>query len=258
MNRCWRAFQKAAPISLAWRRILVLGGVCAALVAGGCAARETRPAVPADEPSAKPGINQPYFENPDPGRWTERFETESREVYRARDKIVAELRLKPGAVVADIGAGTGLFTMLIAKAVGHEGRVYAVDIVPEFLPSIAQRARQEGLGNVETVLCTEKSVELKPRSIDGAFICDTYHHFEYPRHTLASLWDALRPGGWVAVVDFERIEGQSSEWVLGHVRCGKEVVRREFEESGFELVREANMRPALEENYLVFFRKRSR
>jgi predicted methyltransferase len=245
-------------MSIAWRRALVLAGICAGLAAAGCAAREPRPVAPGDEPSAKPGINKPYFENPNPEKWTERFETESREVYRARDRIVAELGMRSGSVVADVGAGSGLFTMLLAKAVGPKGRVYAVDIVPEFLPNIAQRARQEGLGNVETVLCTEKSVELQPGSIDGAFICDTYHHFEYPRHTLVSLWGALRPGGWVAVVDFERIEGRSSEWVLGHVRCGKDVVRREFEEAGFEFVCEADMRPALEENYLVIFRKRGR
>lgn len=247
MNRSWlRAFQNSAAVLVAAGLVVVLGA--------GCAAQNKRPIAPADEPSAKPGINKPYFENPDPEKWAERFETESREVYHSREKIVAELRLRPGQVVADVGAGTGLFTVLIASQVGPKGRVYAVDIVPEFLPSIAQRAKVAGLANVETVLCTEKSVELKPRSIDGAFICDTYHHFEYPRHTLATLWEALRPGGWVAVVDFERIEGKSSEWVLGHVRCGKDVVRREFEESGFKFVREARVE-GLVENYLIFFEK---
>ena len=85
------------------------------------------------------------------------------------------------------------------------------------------------------------------------FVCDTYHHFTYPRTELASLHRALRPGGRLVVVDFERVEGVSSDWVLEHVRAGKEAVRAEIEAAGFTFLDQ----PAtgLEENYCVRFRR---
>src|SRR5919206_3772426 len=84
------------------------------------------------EQSVRPGINKP-FENPDVKEFVGKFEVESREVYARRKEIVAACKLKPGMVVADIGAGTGLFTRLFASAVGPEGKVYAVDIAPKFI-----------------------------------------------------------------------------------------------------------------------------
>lgn len=205
------------------------------------------------EKSVKPGINDPY-RSPRVEEWVQRFETESREIFRERARIVADLRLPRGAAVADIGAGTGLFTPLLADAVGPDGHVYAVDIVPEFIRHIETRARQAGLKNVSPVLCREDSVELPADSIDLAFICDTYHHFEYPKSTLASIRRALRPGGRVVIVDFQRIPGQSSDWVLNHVRAGQDVFAAEVVAAGFERV---DSPPAdyLTENYRIEFRR---
>ena len=90
--------------------------------------------------------------------------------------------------------------------------------------------------------------------LDLVFICDTYHHFEYPQTTLASLHAALRPGGMLAVVDFERIEGVSRPWVLNHMRAGKEVFRSEIEAAGFRFLEEVEV-AGLEENYLLLFRR---
>ena len=86
-------------------------------------------------------------------------------------------------------------------------------------------------------------------SIDLAFVCATFHHFEFPLKSMKSIRRALRPGGKVIVVDFERIEGKSSDWILGHVRAGKEVFQAETEESGFEL--EEEVTGLLEENYIL-------
>jgi len=201
----------------------------------------------------KPGINQEYLK-PDlnASNWVERFEREGREIFDQREAIVAALRARPGSTIADIGSGTGLFTPLLASAVGEKGRVYAVDIVPDFLRLIDERCAATGIGNVRTVLCTERSVELPARSIDQAFICDVYHHFEYPQSSLATLHRALRPGGEVLVIDFKRIPGVSSDWVLNHVRAGQEVVTAEFAAAGFEQVEEV---PLLKDNYVVRFRK---
>ena len=157
--------------------------------------------------------------------------------------------------MADIGAGTGLFTPLFAEAVGDAGHVFAVDIVPEFLTHIDRRVDEHGLTNVETVLCKEDSVELPPTSIDLAFVCDTYHHFEYPKSTLASIRDALKPGGEFVVIDFERIPGKSRAWIVKHVRAGKKTVIGEIESAGFELIDDGSSVDYLDENYFVRFRK---
>jgi ubiquinone/menaquinone biosynthesis C-methylase UbiE len=206
----------------------------------------------AEELSVKPGINDKFL---DPAlkveEWTEKFETQSREIFHQRQEIVAAVGLKPGMKVADIGAGTGLFTLPFANAVGPEGKVYAVEIAKNFLRHIRARAEK---ANVETVLCTVRSVELPEGSIDLAFICDVYHHFEFPQASLASLHRALKPGGEIVLIDFKRIPGESSDFVMGHVRAGQEVFESEVMAAGFEKVGE--VKDVLRENYFVRFRKR--
>lgn len=207
----------------------------------------------AEEKSVKPGINAEYLK-PDlnPAQWTERFEREGREIYDHREKIVAAAALKPGQTVADIGAGTGLFMPYFSRAVGPTGKVIAVDIVPAFVAKLKGRAAELGLANVSTVLCTERSVELPPASIDVAFICDVYHHFEYPQSSLASIRKALKPGGTLVVVEFKRIPGVSSEWIMNHVRAGQEVFEAEIAAAGFVRIGES---PILKDNYILRFRR---
>lgn len=208
----------------------------------------------AQEKSVKPGIND-LFRNPDVKEFLGKFEVESREVFARRREILAACQLKPGMTVADIGAGTGLFTRLFAESVGEEGQVIAVDISQKFLDHIERTGREAGLRNVTTRLCQPDSVELPDRSVDVAFVCDTYHHFEFPVRTLASIHRALKPGGRLIVVDFRRVPGQSSDWVLDHVRAGQEVFEGEIARAGFVKARE----PAdlLKDNYLVEFTKGS-
>lgn len=206
------------------------------------------------EKSVRPGINENY-KDANVAEWLGRFEVESREIYKHRLQIVETVGAKAGTVMADIGAGTGFFTVLFAQQVGEGGKVFAVDITPEFLEHIAGRVREQGLTNVETVRCKEDSVELPPASIDLAFLCDTYHHFEYPRSTMSSIYRALKPGGELVVIDFERIPDISREWVLNHVRAGKDMVTKEILALGFKLVSDNSRLPYLDENYFLRFRK---
>jgi SAM-dependent methyltransferase len=118
---------------------------------------------------------------------------------------------------------------------------------------IASRCAEAGIANVATVLCTERSVALPPGSIDLAFLCDVYHHFEYPMESLASIHRALRPRGELFLIDFKRIPGVSSDWILDHVRAGQEEVTAEIESAGFRQAEELDF---LEDNYLLRFRKR--
>jgi len=210
--------------------------------------------VVAQDQSVKPGINEKFLDPKlETGEWTERFETESREIYLLREKILEATRLKPGMAVADVGAGTGLFTLPFARAVGPTGRVYAVEIARNFLGLIRSRAERASVPNIETVLGTERSVELPEASIDLAFICDVYHHFEYPQDSLRSIHRALKPGGEIVLIDFHRIPGRSSDWIMGHVRAGQEVFEAELEAAGFAKVGEE--KGFLEENYFVRFRR---
>lgn len=198
-------------------------------------------------------VNEPFKrEALDVDRWVEQFEGERREVFAARSAILAALELRPGEDVADIGAGTGLFVNLFARTVGPDGVVYANDIAPAFVAFIAERANAEGLANVRTVLGEDRSSELAPGSVDVVFHSDVYHHFEYPAAMNRSLFQALRPGGRLYVLDFERIEGVGSPRRLEHVRAPKEVVIEEVEAAGFEFVREIEL-AELEENYLLQF-----
>lgn len=205
--------------------------------------------------SVKPGINDKFL---DPKlnveEWTKKFETESREIFHQREKIVAAAGLKPGMAMADIGAGTGLFTLHFAQAVGADGKVFAVEIAKNFLEHIKARASKASASNVQTILCTERSVELPEASIDLAFICDVYHHFEFPSASLATLHKALKPGGTLVLIDFKRIPGETSDFIMGHVRAGQEVFEAEVIAAGFEKVDE--VKDLLKENYFVKFRRK--
>jgi ubiquinone/menaquinone biosynthesis C-methylase UbiE len=207
--------------------------------------------ITSQEKSVRPGINKP-FENPDIKEFAGKFEVESREIFARRQDIVTACKLKPGLIVADIGAGTGLFTRLFAKEVSPGGKVFAVDIAPKFIDHIEKTCKEQGLKNVVGIVCRQDSVALPANSIDLAFICDTYHHFEFPYKTMASVHRALRPGGQVVLIDFRRIQGQSSAWVLNHVRAGQEVFTREILAAGFKKIEEAKF---LKENYFVRFKR---
>jgi len=205
--------------------------------------------------SVKPGINKDFLDpNMEVGKFVERFETESREIYAERAAIVEVISPRSGQRIADIGAGTGLFSFPLAERVGPRGVVYAVDIAEPFVARLRDEASKRGMRQLKAVACTEDDVRLPLNSIDAAFICDTYHHFEYPQETMASLHRALRPGGELIVIDFRRIEGESREWTLQHVRAGQEVVTSEIESAGFKLI-DAPTIEGLKENYVLRFRR---
>lgn len=207
------------------------------------------------EQSVKPGINK-GFKDPelDVEKMVARFELESREVYLARNQIVEACEIKPGSIVADVGAGTGLFSRLFADAVGADGWVYAVDIAPRMVAHVVKEAGKTGKTNITGVVCAENSINLPPNSVDLVYICDTYHHFEFPRSSLASIFKALRPGGRVVLVEFERIEGKTRDWLMNHVRAGKQVFRAEIQDAGFEFVEEKPI-DDFKENYFLIFQK---
>lgn len=208
-------------------------GVCLAVMLTAVKAQD---ATESQGPARYPAEMNKKFTNPnvDVQEYVKRWETESRDIYAKRQDIVRAVGLRPGEAVADVGAGTGLFTQLFAEQVGPQGRVYAVDISPAFVKYVADQAKKHGYERiVKTVLNTPDSVELPPASIDAAFICDAYHHFDHPQKMLASIHRAMRPDGRLIIIDFD-LRQDSSDFIKERARASKEVYFREIAAAGFE------------------------
>lgn len=200
-----------------------------------------------------PGINA-QFQKAKVQDWIKRFESDDREVFLRRQEIVKAMELKPGMTVADIGAGTGLFTRLFATEVGAAGKVYAVDVSQEFLDHIASQARRLGQKQVITIRGTQDSINLPEGSVDLVFLCDVYHHLENHEKILASIRRTLRVEGVLVLVEFDRVEGKSTPFVLNHIRASQKEFRREIEAAGFE-PDPSFKGPRLKENFVARFRK---
>ena len=191
----------------------------------------------------------------DAAQWTQRFEHEGRAIYDKRFEILDVMALKPGMDVADIGAGSGLFSRLIAGRTAPGGTVYAVDIAKNMVDHIIKTAQEEKIANLKAVLGDPHSPKLAPNSVDVVCIIDSYHHFEYAADMLAEIKKALRPDGLLMLIDFKRIEGVSRDYILKMVRAGEGTFTDEFLNAGFELVeRRDDMFP---ENYLLKFKHRN-
>lgn len=203
------------------------------------------------EKNVNPEINRHYqaaeFED-----WVGVFERPGREVYDKRHAVVQALNLKPGMDIADIGAGTGFYSLLFAEKVGAAGNIFAVDVAEDFVLNINLRAAEKKLKNIHGVLSKQKDTLLAPASIDMAFVCDTYHHFEYPKTMLSSIYRALRPGGQLIIIDYKKQSGISSSWVMSHVRTDRKAVIKEVEQAGFKFDSEVDI---LMTNYFLRFIK---
>ncbi len=205
--------------------------------------------------SRRSGPNEAYLDpKVSANDWDRLFTSPARELFAQRELIVRLADVKPGMIVADVGAGTGLFTMMLSDAVGANGRVYGEEIIAKFSRFIAESAAKQGRENVVSVVGTELSVGLPPDSIDRVFLCDVYHHFSHPGAMLASIRRALRNDGELFLVEFRREPGGPA-WVFHHVRAGEGNVIREFETAGFEGISRDN---SLRDSYIWRFRRSSR
>jgi ubiquinone/menaquinone biosynthesis C-methylase UbiE len=157
-------------------------------------------------------------------------------------------------VVADIGAGTGAFMEALSAELGGDGKLYAVDIIPKFLEHLRERAGQSGRANVVVVEGGPTQTNLPEGSVDVVFLCDVYHHFEYPSVYLRSLYRTLKPDGRMIIIEFDKIPGKTSASMLAHVRQDKPTLLAEVTAEGFVLEREITT-VELEENYMLVFRK---
>ena len=133
--------------------------------------------------------------------WLERAEREAEE---APSKAIAALNIRAGQVIADIGAGSGYYSVRLAKAVGPTGRVYATDIQPEMLALLKTKVERDALTNIELVLGGETDTRLPDNSIDLAIMVDVYHELSQPQAFLKSMRRALKKDGRLVLVEFRK------------------------------------------------------
>jgi precorrin-6B methylase 2 len=180
--------------------------------------------------------------------WLEREEREQEE---RGDLLLRELQLKPGMVVADIGAGTGYYARRMAPLVGPSGQVLAVEIQPEMIEMLSAMAKKAGITNIKPVLCTVDDVKLPEASVDLAIMVDVYHELEYPFEVMESIVRALKPGGRVVYVEY-RAEDPKVPIKALH-KMTEAQVRKEASQHALAYERTANTLPW---QHVVIFKKR--
>lgn len=136
--------------------------------------------------------------------WSARFDSPERKAWQKPEEITAMLEIEPGMTVVDLGAGTGYFLPFLSAAAGESGRVVALDVEPDMVRFMAERAEREGLANVEPRRIPFDDPELEPGSVDRVLIVNTWHHIAERAAYAEKLLAALKPGGRVYVVDFTK------------------------------------------------------
>jgi predicted methyltransferase len=170
--------------------------------------------------------------------WIKRLERPERIAELKIDEIIAKLRLAPGNVVADLGAGPGVFALPMAKAVGPKGKVYAVEIQQEFLDHIQGKLKDQNVTNVVTVLGKFTDPNLPAKDVDVAFFHDVLHHIEDRAGYLKNLAPYIKSNGRIAVVELDPVKGSHRD--DPKLRLTKEQVAAWMADAGFKPVEEFN------------------
>ena len=183
--------------------------------------------------------------------WVEILERKDRDAWQKPDEVVAALGLDSGDVVADIGAGSGYFSVRLARAVGSTGKVYAVDIQQDLIDHLGKRAAEEGLANVVPTLAAPDDPSLPSGAVDLIFICDVVHHIENRQAYYAKLAAVLAPGGKIAIVDFHKRDLPVGPDIA--MKIASEDMIAELAEAGFQLETSHDFLPY---QYFLVFGKR--
>ena len=180
--------------------------------------------------------------------WLRILEDPSRDEWQKPAQVVEALGLRPGQDVADIGAGTGYFSVRFAQAVGPGGKVFAVDIDQGLIDHLNERAKDAGLSNLKAVLAAPNDPLLSEKSVDIVFVCNVIHHVQDRQGYFAKLSGALRPGGRLAIVDFYKRETPVGPPAA--MKIARADLISELREAGFALAQEFDFLP--HQYFLVF------
>lgn len=180
----------------------------------------------------------------------ETMERAQRDEWQKPDEVVKALGLKPGEMVADIGAGSGYFTRRIAKAVAPQGKVYAVDVAADILGYLKERADKEGLHNIVTIVSQPTDPMLPPDSVDLAFFCDTTHHIDHRVEFYKKLAPAVKLHGRMAIIDYPPDSPHAPH--KPDQLVPRSQVISEAEQAGFKFVKDFSFLPY---HYYLLFEK---
>jgi cyclopropane fatty-acyl-phospholipid synthase-like methyltransferase len=170
--------------------------------------------------------------------WVTTLEGPQRVATQKVDEALSKLRLKSGMVVADIGAGSGLFSRPLAKAVAPAGKVYAVDIQQDLLDYINKRDKEENIRNVQTVLGGYDDPKLPARNVDLAFINDVLHHIQHRAAYLKALGTYMKPAGRIAIIEMDKNDPNTPHKNQPELLVGREEILKWMSDAGFKLVEE--------------------
>jgi ubiquinone/menaquinone biosynthesis C-methylase UbiE len=170
--------------------------------------------------------------------WVATLEGQHRIESQKIGEVVSKLSLQSGMVVADIGAGSGVFSRPLAKAVAPSGKVYAVDIEQGLLDYINKRDNEENIGNVQTVLGEFDDPKLPARNVDLAFINDVLHHIEHRATYLKALSTYLKANGRVAIIEMDKNDPNTAHRNQPELLLARDEILRWMSDAGFKLVEE--------------------
>ena len=191
---------------------------------------------------AKPDHMDHKFD--DPARFAKSFDDPARDAWQMPARVIDALALAPGMKVSDIGAGTGYFSMRLAKIPGVS--VFAVDVEPAMIDYLKTRAANDKLPNVTPVLATANAPNL-PEPVDVVLIVDTYHHLPNRVAYFRDLRKSLKPGGRVAIVDFRK---DAPEGPPVHFRFTPQQIQDEMTQAGYQLAAAHDFLPR--QHFLIF------
>jgi len=168
-------------------------------------------------------------------------------------RMLASMGIEPGMTICDMGCGNGFYSLKMARLVGPRGRILAVDVQPEMLAMLRQRAENEGIENITPILGSLHSPRVPPRSADLILLVDVYHEFSHPQRMLAAMHAALKPQGRIVLVEY-RAEDPAVPIKPLH-KMSKEQIMKEFPASGFKLVDQFQKLPW---QHMMFFGRSER
>ena len=184
----------------------------------------------------------------DPKAYIGALEDPKRDAYQKPHEVVHALGLKPGEIIADIGAGSGYFTFHLARHIGEKGKVYAVDVSPDMILHVNRRIREFKANNVVTILADPDDPLLPEQSVNRFFICDVWHHIGNQTKYLSLMKKMLKPGGEVVIIDFHKKELPFGPPM--QMKIAREDVIKQFDSNGYRLTKEHTFLPY--QYFLVF------
>ncbi len=182
------------------------------------------------------------FSDSDVGLWGQMLEGAERDQWQKPDEVIKHLNLKPGDVIADIGAGTGYFTRRFALAVGPQGRALGLDIETSMVEHMKQDARKLNLTNYEARLVKPDGPGLEQQSVDVIFLSATYHHINNRVDYFRKLSKSLKPNGRVVIVDFYHKALPVGPQALED-KVSEETIIKELGQAGYRLIRSLDFLP---------------